>query len=207
MGVKQTQKTIDVDTTKPERQSGNAYLNYMCGKTSLGHLETKCCPILTGSYRQSQKECKMNTDRSKGVPQRLRAHHTAFQLSLRKSYDTRHISKWGESAQDLLRVDLQCSTMLRCRKSFIGWVFFPVLWTCRLQCKVGCLQAFTFQTEDPLAQSIHNVFQGSFVGHVEEMLVVRIAGDVFDLTEESLWVDPSTVIVAQHLEKIQIESK
>lgn len=37
------------ETNMNEQTNSNAYLNDMCGETSLRHLETKCCPVLTGT--------------------------------------------------------------------------------------------------------------------------------------------------------------
>lgn len=39
----------------------------------------------------------------------------------------------------------------------------------------------TFQGEDPLSQRIYNVFERRLVRHVEEVLLVWVAGDELDL--------------------------
>lgn len=57
----------------------------------------------------------------------------------------------------------------------------------------------TFQTEDALSKRIHNVLQRSLIRHVEEVLVVRVTGDVLDFIEEGLRVDSSAVVVAKDL--------
>lgn len=46
----------------------------------------------------------------------------------------------------------------------------------------------TFQSEDAIAQSIHNIVERSFIGHIEEVFVVRIAGDILDLSDERVRV-------------------
>lgn len=43
------------------------------------------------------------------------------------------------------------------------------------------IQPRTFQSEDAITQGIHNVVKCGFIGHIEKVLVVRVAGDVFDL--------------------------
>lgn len=68
----------------------------------------------------------------------------------------------------------------------------------------GALVA-TFQTEYPLPQSIHNVFQGSFISHIEEMLIIWISGNVFDFFEKSLCVNSSAIVVAKDLERNSVE--
>ena len=58
----------------------------------------------------------------------------------------------------------------------------------------------TFQGEDPVSQSVHNVIERSFIRHVEEEFVVRIAGDVLDLVNERLRVLLPADIMTQNLE-------
>ena len=41
-------------------------------------------------------------------------------------------------------------------------------------------ESLTFQTEDPVPQGVDNVLQGRLVGHVEEVLIIGVTGDVFD---------------------------
>lgn len=57
----------------------------------------------------------------------------------------------------------------------------------------------TFQTEDAFSKCVHNVLQRRLVRHIEEVLVIRVAGDVLDLTEEGLRVDSTPVVVAKYL--------
>lgn len=57
----------------------------------------------------------------------------------------------------------------------------------------------TFQTEDAFSKSIHNILQRSLIGHIKEVLVIWVAGNVLDFTEEGLGVDSSTVVVAEDL--------
>lgn len=46
----------------------------------------------------------------------------------------------------------------------------------------------TFQGEDAVAKGVHDVIERGFVRHVEEVLVVGVAGDVFNLRDERLGV-------------------
>lgn len=57
----------------------------------------------------------------------------------------------------------------------------------------------TFQTEDALSKSIHNILQRSLIGHIKEVFVIWVAGNVLDFTEEGLGVDSPTVVVAEDL--------
>lgn len=57
----------------------------------------------------------------------------------------------------------------------------------------------TFQSEDPISQSVHDVVQRSFVRHVEKILLVRIAGDILDLVDESLRVLLFPDVISQNL--------
>lgn len=65
----------------------------------------------------------------------------------------------------------------------------------------------TFQGEDPLSQRIYNVFERRLVRHVEEVLLVWVAGDELDLLQEGLRVDPTAVVVTQNLQKERRESQ
>lgn len=65
----------------------------------------------------------------------------------------------------------------------------------------------TFQGEDPLSQRIHNVFERRLVRHVEEVLLVWVAGDELDLLQEGLRVDPTAVVVTQNLQKERREKE
>lgn len=69
------------------------------------------------------------------------------------------------------------------------------------------LKVFTLYTEYPLSQCIHDVLQGRLVGHVEEVLLVRITGNEFDLLEEGFRVDPTPIVVAQDLEALSWKEK
>lgn len=57
----------------------------------------------------------------------------------------------------------------------------------------------TFQTEDAFSESIHNILQRSLIGHIEEVFVIWVTGNVLDFIEEGLRVDSSTVVVAEDL--------
>lgn len=61
--------------------------------------------------------------------------------------------------------------------------------------------ALTFQGEDPLSQRVHDVFERRLVRHVEEVLLVWVAGDELDLLQEGLRVDPAAVVVTQNLQR------
>lgn len=65
----------------------------------------------------------------------------------------------------------------------------------------------TFQGEDPLSQRIYNVFERRLVRHVEEVLLVWVAGDELDLLQEGLRVDPTAVVVTQNLHEEHRESQ
>lgn len=41
--------------------------------------------------------------------------------------------------------------------------------------------SLTFQAEDPVPKGINNVLQGRLIGYVEEVLIIGVTGDVFDL--------------------------
>lgn len=57
----------------------------------------------------------------------------------------------------------------------------------------------TFQAEDPVPQGIHDVVEGCLVRHVEEILLVGVAGDVLDLTDEGFGVLLPTNVVPEDL--------
>lgn len=57
----------------------------------------------------------------------------------------------------------------------------------------------TFQAEDAVTQGIHDVVEGGLVGDVEEVFLVRVAGDVLDLANEILGVLLPAEVVPQHL--------
>lgn len=58
----------------------------------------------------------------------------------------------------------------------------------------------TFQSEDAVAEGIHNVVERSFIRHVEKVFVIRVAGDIFDLRNKSLGVLLPTDVMAKNLE-------
>lgn len=58
----------------------------------------------------------------------------------------------------------------------------------------------TFQGEDAVAQGVHDVVERGLVRHVEEVLVVGVAGDVFDLGDERLGVLLPSDVVTEDLE-------
>lgn len=58
----------------------------------------------------------------------------------------------------------------------------------------------TFQGEDAIAQGVHDVVERGLVRHVEEVLVVGVAGDVFDLGDERLGVLLPSDVVTEDLE-------
>lgn len=60
--------------------------------------------------------------------------------------------------------------------------------------------SLTFQTEDPFPESIHNVFQSSLICDIEEMFVIRVAGDVFDLFQKGFWINSSPVVITKNLD-------
>lgn len=59
----------------------------------------------------------------------------------------------------------------------------------------------TFQAEDAVAQSVHDVVEGGLVGDVEEIFLVRVAGDVLDLADEVLGVLLAAQVMPQHLRR------
>lgn len=59
----------------------------------------------------------------------------------------------------------------------------------------------TFQREDPLSQCVHDVLQCRLVRHIEEVLLIRVAGNELDFLQEGFRVDSSTVVVTQDLEQ------
>lgn len=59
----------------------------------------------------------------------------------------------------------------------------------------------TFQAEDAVAQGVHNVVEGGLVSDVEEILLVWVAGDVLDLTDEIFRVLLPAEVVPQHLRR------
>lgn len=63
--------------------------------------------------------------------------------------------------------------------------------------------AGTFQGENPLSQCIHDILQRRLIGHVEEVLLIRVASYELDFLQEGFRVDSSTVIIAQNLEEPQ----
>lgn len=58
----------------------------------------------------------------------------------------------------------------------------------------------TFQSEDAIAQGIHNVIQCGFIRHIEEVFIVGITGDVLDLRDERLWVLLPADVMTENLE-------
>lgn len=58
----------------------------------------------------------------------------------------------------------------------------------------------TFQSEDAIAQGIHDVVERSFIRHIEEVFVVRIAGDELNLRDERLRVLLPADIMTKNLE-------
>lgn len=58
----------------------------------------------------------------------------------------------------------------------------------------------TFQGEDAISQGIHNVVERSFIGHIEKVFVVRVAGDILDLSNECLRVLLTADVMTQNLE-------
>lgn len=58
----------------------------------------------------------------------------------------------------------------------------------------------TFQSEDAIAKGIHNVVQGGFIRHIEEVFVVGIAGDVLNLRNERLWILLPADVMTENLE-------
>lgn len=63
-----------------------------------------------------------------------------------------------------------------------------------------CFHLQTFQGEDAIAQGVHNVIESGLVRHVEEVLVVGVAGDVFNLGDERLGVLLPSDVMAEDLE-------
>lgn len=57
----------------------------------------------------------------------------------------------------------------------------------------------TFKAEDPISQRVHNVIQGCLVRHVEEVLFIWVAGNVFDFIDERVGVFLPADVVAQDL--------
>lgn len=64
-------------------------------------------------------------------------------------------------------------------------------------CRGGA--SLTFQAENPLSQSIHDVLERCLVGDVEEVFVIGVAGDELDLVQKGLRVDSSPVVITQDL--------
>lgn len=62
-----------------------------------------------------------------------------------------------------------------------------------------CCSSPTLQAEDAVSKSIHNVFQCSFICHIEEVLIIRVTGNVFNLIQEGLGIDSTTIIVTKDL--------
>lgn len=58
----------------------------------------------------------------------------------------------------------------------------------------------TFQSEDAIPQGIHNVIECSFIGHIEKIFVIRIAGDILNLSNECLRVLLPADVMTQNLE-------
>lgn len=61
----------------------------------------------------------------------------------------------------------------------------------------------TFQREDPLSQRVRDVLQRRLVRHIEEVLLIRVAGDELDFLQKGFGVDSSTVVITQNLDKTQ----
>lgn len=59
----------------------------------------------------------------------------------------------------------------------------------------------TFQSEDAISQGIHNVVEGGFISHIEKVFVVGVAGDVLDLSNESLRVLLPPDVMTKNLER------
>lgn len=59
----------------------------------------------------------------------------------------------------------------------------------------------TFQGEDAVAKGVHDVIERGFVRHVEEVLVVGVAGDVFNLGDERLGVLLPSDVMSEDLER------
>jgi len=67
--------------------------------------------------------------------------------------------------------------------------------------RVSVRPRVTFQAEDAVAQGVHDVVEGGLVADVEEVFLIRVAGDVLDLADEILWVLLPAEVVPQHLRR------
>lgn len=67
----------------------------------------------------------------------------------------------------------------------------------------ACVFWDTFQSENLLPQSVHNGQQCHLIGHVEEVVFERLAGDGLNLLDKLLHFLCTlvlTIVVSQHLE-------
>lgn len=62
------------------------------------------------------------------------------------------------------------------------------------------LPSHTFESENTVAQGVHDVIECGFIGHIEEVFVIRVAGDVLDLIDERLRILLPADVMTQNLQ-------
>ena len=58
----------------------------------------------------------------------------------------------------------------------------------------------TFQSEDAISQGVHNVIERGFIGHIEKVFLLWVAGDRLDLLNKCLRILLSADVMTQNLE-------